>query len=405
MNVEIRQATADEMADLGILGGYVYGGAFGDGPDNVITRGIRPEWTLCAFVDGKLASSFSNIPFTMRANGKAMPMAGVSTIGTQPEFRRRGLARRIHTQAFADMREAGQSVAALWASQAAIYQRYGYALSTLRRSYAVDTVDIAFHDGDGGTGRVERIDLGTGFDVIKQTYIAFVAERMGYLHRSKELWLRESLEVVAADGPNWAAVCYDEDGTAQGYVIYTLRADKVDHPSRDQQLAVNDLAWLTPDAYRSLWRYIASHDLVGRVVWNAAPSDDPAMEFFLEPRLLNAKDSEGIWFRIVDAPAALAGRGYDVASDLVIGIEDDPLTPWNNGVWHLETDPEGSRVRPTNETADIRLNIKTLALLFTGFRTATQLASWGLLDGGSEAIARADAIFRTRHAPHCPDHF
>ena len=188
-------------------------------------------------------------------------------------------------------------------------------------------------------------------------------------------------------------------------MIYTLRADKVDHPSRDQQLAVNDLAWLTPDAYRSLGRYIASHDLVGRVVWNAAPPDDPAMEFFLEPRLLNAKDSEGIGFRIVDAPAALAGRGYDVASDLVIGIEDDPLTLWNNGVWHLETDPEGSRVRPTNETADIRLNIKTLALLFTGFRTATQLAGWGLIDGGSEAIARADAIFRTRHAPHCPDHF
>ena len=36
MGIEIRQATADEMAEFGILGGYVYGGAFGDGPDNLI---------------------------------------------------------------------------------------------------------------------------------------------------------------------------------------------------------------------------------------------------------------------------------------------------------------------------------------------------------------------------------
>ena len=77
-----------------------------------------------------MASSFTNIPFTMRANGNAMPLAGVSTIGTQPEYRRQGLVRRIHTEAFERMHEAGQPMAALWASQAAIYQRYGYAMTT-----------------------------------------------------------------------------------------------------------------------------------------------------------------------------------------------------------------------------------------------------------------------------------
>ena len=405
MKVEIRQATGAEIADLGILGGYVYGGAFGDGPENVIAKSIRPEWTLCAFVDGKLASSFSTIPFTMRANGRAMRLAGVSTVGTQPEYRRRGLVRRIHTQALADMRDAGQPIAALWASQAAIYQRYGYAMSTLNRHYTVDTVDIAFHDGNAGTGRVERIDLGRGFDIVKQTYIAFVAERMGYLHRSKELWLRDILEPEAADGPIWAAVCYDEAGRAQGYVIYTLRGDKVDHPSRGQELVVRDLVWLTADAYRSLWSFVASHDLVGRVAWHAAPADDPAVDFFLEPRLLNAVDREGAWFRIVDAPAALAGRGYDADSELAIGIEPDPLTPWNDGTWHLETGADGAHVANTDGTPDIRLNANALTSLFTGFRTATQLANWGLLDGDRQAVARADGIFRTRHAPHCPDHF
>ena len=405
MGIEIRQATAEEMAEFGILGGYVYGGAFGDGPDNLIARVTRPEWTLCAFDDGKLATSFSTLPFTMRANGMAMRLAGVSTVGTQPEYRRRGLVRRIHTQALLQMRDAGQSVAALWASQAAIYQRYGYAMSTVLRAYSVDTVDIRFHDGDGGTGRVERIALEDGYDVIKAIYIEFIADRMCYLHRAKDLWLNNVLDPEEEDGPIWVAICHDTAGRATGYVVYTLRADKVDHPARGQELKVRELVWLDQDAYRSLWSFIAGHDLVGRVTWNAAPADDPAFEFFLEPRLLGARDHEGAWYRIVDVPAALAGRGYDVSSDIALGIADDPLTPWNDGVWRLETGSEGAHVHATTRSADLQMGVKALASLFTGFRSATELANWGLLEGNPDAVIRADAIFRTRHAPHCPDHF
>ena len=135
MTVEIRSLTASEMGLLGELGGYVYGGSFGDGPNNVIANANDPEWSLCALEDGRLLSSFSAIPFTMRANGNAVAMAGVSTVGTEPEHRRKGLVRKIHTQAFERMRDRGQAVAALWASQAAIYQRYGYAMTTVQRRY------------------------------------------------------------------------------------------------------------------------------------------------------------------------------------------------------------------------------------------------------------------------------
>ena len=404
MGVEIRPATAAEMADLGVLGGYVYGGAFGDGPDNVIATANLPEWTLCAFVDGKLASSFTNIPFTMRANGAALPLAGVSTIGTQPEHRRQGLARRIHTQALAAMRDAGQPVAALWASQAAIYQRYGYAMATVRRHYAVDTVDLRFFDDDGGSHQVARVEAADAYDAVKSIYIAFVRDRMGYLHRSKALWLHNALEEVAEDGPVSVAVSTDS-GRPTGYVVYTLRADRVDHPARGQELTIRDLAWLDADAYRSLWSFVARHDLVGRVRWRDAPLDDPAPELMLEPRLLNAQDREGTWFRIVDAPAALAGRGYDAEGALTIGLAADPLTPWNDGVWQLDAGQGGATATPAAGEADIRLGVKALTSLWMGFRSATELAAWGLLAGEPQAVARADSIFRTRHAPHCPDHF
>ena len=109
----------------------------------------------------------------MRAHGNAVPMAGVSTVGTEPEYRRKGLVRRIHTQAFADMRERGQNVASLWASQAAIYQRYGYAMTTMQRSYAIDTVDIGFFDAASapnegfGHSDVIRLKVDEAYDTVK----------------------------------------------------------------------------------------------------------------------------------------------------------------------------------------------------------------------------------------------
>ena len=92
----------------------------------MIAQANRPEWTLCAFDGGRMVASYSTIPLTTRANGKTVAAAGVSAVGTLPEYRRQGLVRRLTTQALNDMYERGQLVAALWASQAAIYQRYGY---------------------------------------------------------------------------------------------------------------------------------------------------------------------------------------------------------------------------------------------------------------------------------------
>ena len=139
--IEIRPATQAEMDQLGELTSYVYGGAFGDGPANTAATSNRPEWTLCAFDGARMVASYGAIPFTMRANGKAMPVAGVSIVGTLPEYRRPGLLRQITERSFEQMRDNGQTVAALWASQAAIYQRYGYSLCSVQRRYELDTVD------------------------------------------------------------------------------------------------------------------------------------------------------------------------------------------------------------------------------------------------------------------------
>ena len=62
-------------------------------------------------------------------------------------------------------------------------------------------------------------------------------------------------------------------------------------------------------------------------------------------------------------------------------------------------------VQETAAAAEISFSIKTLSSAFSGFRRVGQLAAWGLIEGDTAAIGRADALFATRHAPHSPDHF
>lgn len=419
MDFDIRSAKAEEMGQLGLMASYSYGGAFGDGEENMAAAGTKPEWTLCAFDRSAqdenghplMATSYAAFPFTIRANGRAMAMAGISVVGTRPEYRRRGLLRQIMTRAFAEQRERGQSLAGLWASQAAIYQRYGFAPSGMNRRYDIDTADIALTDEPAAdTNTVSRHRPAAALDAIREVYKTFIAKRTGYLHRGKSLWLNAVLSEQAgnaADGPVYVALVGATDAP-RGYAVYTLRAGRVGHASRPQEVKIRDFAWLDMDACKSLWQFFAKHDLVGRVSWANAPVDDPAHSLMAEPRMLHTRDSDGTWWRIVDAAAALAQRGYGQADRLVLGIAGDDLAPWNNGTWQLETSgslADEAQVNVVSDAPDVELSVRALAGLYSGMYSARTLANWGQLSGSEQGIALADRLFSTTFAPHCPDHY
>ncbi len=249
------------------------------------------------------------------------------------------------------------------------------------------------------------MDPEQGYDVLKKIYIDFVENRTGYLHRAKPLWLNNVLSSNAATGPAHMAVAHAADATPVGYIVYHVRNDKTGHPTRAQELLVKDFIWLTPDAYRSLWTWLARHDLVGRIDWPRAPLDDPATELFVEPRLLNKQSRDGIWLRIVDVARSLEARGYQTSGSITLEVAPDDLTPWNGGRYALECSPDGATVKSSRGQADLMVSIKALASLYNGYRSARQLAAWGLVEGDDSALARATQIFATRHVPHCPDNF
>ena len=277
-------------------------------------------------------------------------------------------------------------------------------MTSVRRNYSVDTVDIGFHDGDMGSCVVETSDLTDGFDALRAVYDEFITNRMCYIKRRTGTWRHNVLAEDESQGPVRIAVCKDNNVTV-GYIVYTMRSGRVSHRSRSQELNIRDLVALNSDAYRSLWRFIAGHDLVGRVNWPTAPMDDPAMELFMEPRMLNCQDNEGIWLRIVDVEKALTERGYINSGSIRIAITADDLAPWNAGTYEIEASEQGATVRKVQGKGDLQLSVKALASLYSGYRNATELASYGLIEGEVKSLSTADRIFFTPHKPHCPDNF
>ena len=395
MAVDIRPISPEELDDFK----RVAGTSLVMSPDTFV--GMRPEFTLCAFEDGRLSTSYAAWPFMMRFNGVAVPVAAVTTVGTVPVYRRRGHLRRITTHHFQQLHEQGERpIAILHAAWAAIYQRYGYAVVSTKIAYNVEPQYLRFTFPASVTGTLSEIG-DDDFPVLVDLFRRFREDRTGFLHRGREMWNAGVLAPPPAGG-SLLRVLYQEDGEPQGYVVHTSQPGS---GPGSNTLGIRDLVWLKASAYRAIWDYLANMDIMRSISWGNIPPDDPLPHLLLEPRKLNMTCADGILGRIVDVERALPGRCYDEEAVLTFGIKDD-LCPWNQGAWRLETSPEGASVARTSETSQVVMPVSTLALLAFGQVSASHAASMGRLDANDpDALPKWDKTMRTRYRPSCPDGF
>jgi predicted acetyltransferase len=329
-------------------------------------------------------------------------MAGVTGVATLPEFRRRGLLREVMVRSLREQRDRDQSLAILWASLGAIYQRYGYGLASTHASYRIDPREIRFNDPLGAGGRVQLMDAATARPHLEAVYKEFAAPRNLMIHRYPVVW---DLRLPRPGAPNpHVGVYFDRSGAARGYVVYDLKPDPEVGFGRNQLASVTDFAHLDLDAQRGLWDFFAAHDLVRRVEWQQVPEDDAIPHLLAEPNELHRRTGAAIWMRVTDVEAALRQRPYGDDGVLTISVAD-PLCDWNAGVFRLETVGGGTEVSRAGGDADLTLPVAALAVLLAGHRSASQLARAGLVAGDTKALRLADAIFAPTHAPWCPDSF
>ena len=402
MAIEIRPANADELPALLRILTESLAQPIED------FAALQPEFTLCAFDDGRPASIHGSWPLTMRFNGKAVPISGVTTVSTDTIDRQRGYLRKLITRHFEDLHEEGERpMAVLFASQAAIYQRYGYAVVSTQYSYEIEPRYIQFNEPleTPGTLRYLNPDPDADFGTLVGIYRQYRENRTGEVHRGKPMWDAGILAPVPK-GQTRAVVTYEEDGELQGYAIYRTGPGDAPWPESNHKCIIDDIAWLTPQAYRAFWETFAKLQLSNRIEWGNVAPDDPLPHLLLEPRMLRRRSSDQMLARIVDIEGSFRGRGYGESERLTFGIEDDICT-WNTGNWQIYTGPDDAEVtRLEAGTPDITLRPGTLAMLLFGQLTASEAARYGKLTvNNADALPTWDKTLRTRFEPFTADHW
>jgi predicted acetyltransferase len=170
----------------------------------------------------------------------------------------------------------------------------------------------------------------------------------------------------------------------------------------DGQVIVFAHAGLTPAADVALARALLSLDLMRRVRWWNRPMDSSLPHLLIDARQARTTVLDGLHVRVVDLPAALAGRRYAGPVDVVLEV-DDPICDWNSGRWHLQGDGDGARCTRTDAEPGLQLSMEDLGAAYLGGTTLSTLADAGRVKAADEGtLTRASAAFGWHVAPWCP---
>jgi predicted acetyltransferase len=359
-------------------------------------RTFQPGRSWGAF-DAELIGTARSFDMELVVPGGArVPMAAVTTVGVRADRTRRGVLSALMRAQLAELAERSVTTAGLYATEGAIYGRFGYGVATLRQSYVVDRRAAVLRRECPAGGYITLLDLETSLERLPGLYTTLGLSRPGAATRPSYWWAIADIQLRRAESVLKTAVHHGPDGI-DGYVIYTVKRGG-DEPTVAEVLALDTES---PAAFAELWRYLLGLDLVDRISASIRPCDDATGLLLTDPRHCRVTEvSDELWLRLIDVPAALAARTY-TGTAVVLEVVD-PLLPRNSGRYRVSENGAAT----TTDPADLRLGVDTLAMLYFGTWTASTLAAAGRVEANSPAaLADADRLFGTRVVSWCGTFF
>ncbi|MFD7662041.1 GNAT family N-acetyltransferase [Streptomyces sp. NPDC059788] len=334
--------------------------------------------------------------------GGELPVAELDFVSVAPTHRRRGVLTGMIGELWRRCAADGRPLACLWASEEAIYGRFGFGPATEAYNVEIDSTRPLDLRITPDRRPLRLLDPAAAVPVIAPLYEASRARRSGRLSRD-EAWWRWSVRSDGEDdddndndGPKRVVVLGDKGAPAVGYVTYRV--------GEKGTVTVGELEAADAPAAAALWSYLASIDLTRKIqAWTVAP-DDPLLHFAADRDQVRVTGQwPAMWLRLVDVAQALTARSWAAPVDLVLEVRDATL-PANAGRFRLTADPSGAVYEPADGPADLALDVRELASCYLGGTPLRRLVRAGLAEERTPGAARLlDAALETEYLPFTGD--
>lgn len=364
------------------------------------------ERALCAVDGDSLVATAADLPFRLTVPGGEISAAGISLVGVLPTHRRRGILRQMMQRQLHDVRQRGDPVAILYASEGLIYPRFGYGVVSLDGRIDIERDRAIFRDPAEPVGETRLVSLKEAAGLLPPIYDRVRTVTAGMISRTEAWWVHHRLQdqpdAREGAGPKQRAI-WQSAGEA-AYAIYRVRPHWTEFTPAST-LEVLEVIATSPLAHREIWRFLFGVDLIKTVKADLLPIDHPLLLMVAEPRRLGFTLSDALWLRLVDLPAALAARTYGADGTVVFDVVDT-FCEWDAGAWRLEARDSRGQVTRANQSPDIRLPSERLASAYLGGISFARMARAGWVQElTAGAIPRADRLFGIDHAPWCAEIF
>lgn len=405
MGVEIRAVSAEELDTFQ----QAMGIPFGFDPSAELRDRFQHLFELerlrSAFDDGQMVATFGALSLRLTVPGGFLPTAGTTVVTVMPTHRRQGLLRTLMREHLAEVHQNREPLAALWASETSIYGRFGYGPATERVVMKLDKQFARMQQPVDIRNGMRLIDGDEALAVFPGIYQQAIVSRPGTFARHHVWWEHRVLydpEEMRQGATSHRRVLHTRDADPCGYLIYRTVGEPGRGPNRVQ---VVELIGVDPEAEKALWQYVFGIDLISSIEYDNQPVDDPLRWWLEQPRRMSRSTEDALWVRVIDVVSALEGRRFSQAGGVTFRMHDT-LCPWNDGVYRLEADQQGTaRCRTVDTEPEIDLSPYALGAVYLGGTRLQDLARSGVVTGTADALKRADALFTNHPLPWCQEVF